>query len=552
MSKLNTKIGVGVTTADPDKYLSHMVKWDGLIIFNTDQISIARDKNKLIKQLYVLGCDYIFIFDDDTFPIKDGWAEFFVDAAEKNCVNHFVLANDFHFGSGKKLCEDLTSYESGAGCMLFLTRKVIETVGYINTAYGKYGWEHLSYSYRIFRGALAPSPGTAVDGWEEYIYAYDLQKGKETDFVKTEWQTEAEKDLRSKQNIPIFEAEMASPKIYYPYEEMPTPKKERNGKLQVLYMYLYEADPIFYYRLAVLKYINNPDIEFTRKPYSGEITWATLQQYDVLILERPSGMHDLHIIKLAKQVGVKIISDWDDDCLNVNIMNPMWQQMNQSRAIIMESLVLSDEVWVTTKTLKSSFSLYNRNIVVIPNAHNDSLQPIEQKKSFNHTTKKALWRGGQSHEADVYSVAKELITAINKNKKWGFFFIGERFVYIELQCKGNFNPISFMPLMQFLTTIRDANPNIVFFPLRDTPFNRSKSIISFIEASYSGAVFLSNKELPEFNKEFICSFGDMGAILKENNTDLLRKINLKSWEYICDELLLSDINKIRVDRLLNV
>ena len=547
------KIGIGVTTTDPDKYLSHMIKWDGLILFNTDQISIAKDKNKLIKQLYILGCDYIVIFDDDTFPIKDGWAEFFIEAAEKNCVNHFVLVNDKEFGKGTRFSEDLTTYGGCAGCMLFLTRKVIETVGYMNTAYGKYGWEHFAYSYRIYKAGLAPAIGTVVNGWEEFIYAYDLQEEDEvsTEFVKTEWQTVAEKDLRSKQNLPIFEAEMASPKIYYPYEEPPKPKKERTRKLQVLYMYLYEADPIFYYRLAVLKYINSPDIEFTRRSYSGEITWATLQQYDVLILERPSGVHDLQMIKLAKQVGVKVIVDFDDDCLNVDIMNPMYQQFNQSKPIVMESLVLADEVWVTTKTLKNSFSLYNRNIVVIPNGHNDSLFPIEQKREFNPNTKKAVWRGGQSHEADVYSSAKELIKIINGNKKWGFHFLGDRFMYLQLNCGANYNAVSPMPLMQYLTTIRDANPNIVFHPLQDNLFNRSKSNISFLESSYAGAAFVGNKNLPEFDKHFIFSFDNFGEVLKMD-MESLKIANQLSWEYIVENLLLSDINKIRVERLLNI
>lgn len=547
-----SKIGIGVTTTDPDKYISHMVKWNGLILFNTDQVRIARDKNKLIKQLYALGCDYIVIFDDDCFPIKDGWAEFFIEASEKNCVNHFVLANDIQFGKGTQLCHDLTGHDGGAGCMMFLTRKVIDTVGYMNTEYGKYGWEHLAYSYRIFKAGLAPAFGTVVNGWEEYIYAYDLQKEVKSDFVKIEWQTEAEKELRSKQNLPIFEAEMESSKMYYPYEEAPKPKKERTGKLQVLYMYLYEYDPVFYYRLAVLKYINSPDIEFTRRPYSGDITWATLQQYDVLILERPSGVHDLHMIKLAKQIGVKVISDWDDDVLNVDIMNPMWQQMNQSRAIIIESLLLSDEVWVTTKTLKSSFSLYNRNIVVVPNAHNEYVQPIEKKKAFNPNTKKAVWRGGQSHEADVYSVAKELIKIINKNKKLGFHFLGDRFMYLQINCGENYNPVSPMPLMQYFDTLSQANPNLVFHPLQDNLFNKGKSNIAWLEATYAGAAFFGNKNLPEFDKEFIFSFDKLGDVLKLNPVGTLCAANKESWEYIQENLLLSKINLLRTERLLAI
>ncbi len=545
------KIGIGVTTTDPDKYLSHMVKWGGLIVFNTDQNTIARDKNKLIKQLYNLGCDYLFIFDDDTFPIKDGWAEFFIAAAEKNDIDSFVLADELHFGASTKINEELTGYDGGAGCMIFLTRKAIETVGYINTAYGKYGWEHLAYSWRIFKAGLAPAFATVVNRWEEYIYAHDLHTGNPADFVKTEWQSVDEKDLRSKQNIAVFEAEMASPQIYYPYEEAPKPKKERIGKLKVLYMYMYEADPIFYYRLSVLKYISSPDIEFTRRPYMGDITWATLQHYDVLILERPSGIHDLQVIKLAKQVGVRVIVDVDDDVMNVDDLNPMYQEFTENRNIVIESLLLADEVWVTTQSLKASFSTYNRNIHVIPNAHNDYLQPVNKKKAFNVNTKKAVWRGGQSHKADVYEIAPQLIKTINKNKKWGFHFLGERFMYMQINCGDNYTPHSPMPLMQYFETMYKANPNICFHPLRNTLFNKSKSNIAWLEATYAGAAFFGNKNLPEFDKETIISIDELQNISKWN-FDHLEGANLGSWEIIKSTLLLSNINKIRTERLLSI
>lgn len=519
------KIGVGVTTKDPEKYMQHFQKWDGIILFNTDQITIARDKNKLIKQLYNLGCDYMFIFDDDCFPVKETWADFFIGLG----YDHAVLG------------------EQIPGCMIYLTRQVVEKVGYMNTAYGKYGWEHLGYFNRIVKSGL---PVWKAANWEEYFYSYDLQ-GSAHDFIKDEWQTQQQKEDRSLQNQPIFEAECRSEQIYYSYEQIP-PKQERTGKLQVLYMYPYDADPTFYYRLSVLRYINSPDIEFTSKPYGGEITWSTLQQYDVLILERPSGEHDLNLIKLAKQVKCKVICDFDDDCLSVDVYNPMYAQYQASKNNVMEALCLADEVWVTTDGLKKAFSLFNNNITVIPNSHNDYLQPVAQKKSFNPAGKVALWRGGQSHEADVYSYQKELVSLIKKNKKWAFVFFGDRFIGIQIHCEatGNYIPVSPKPLMEYFEKIHKLNPNIVFHPLRNTEFNRSKSPIAWLEASYAGAAFFGNINFYEFQKPGILPFDEIKHM--NSQFDLLKQANKESWDYILENLLLSKVNELRKERLLAI
>lgn len=517
-----TKIGLGITTTNPEKYMSYLKVWDGLILFNTDQDTIARDKNKLIKQLYNLGCTNLFIFDDDTFPIKEGWADWVIEHEDA----HAVLG------------------EQIPGCMLYLTRDVVEKVGYMNTEYGKYGWEHLGYYKRIDKAKFSISH---LLGWQDYIYSYDLQ-GADHGFEKVEWQTESEKQARSLANKPIFEKEIASEQIYYPYEQV-APKAPRTTKLKALYMYAYENDAIFYYRMAVLQYINHPLIEITRGYYGGDITWGLLHQYDVLILERPTGTHDIALIKLAKQVGLKVIVDFDDDLLSIDNYNPTYQLYQGCKENIMEALYQADEVWVATEGIKKSFSMFNSRIVVVPNAHNDYMQPVSKKKSFNRVSKTAIWRGGHSHEADVYAHADEIVDLVNENKDWNFYFLGDRFIYLQLQCGENYWPVSMMALMQYFESMHKANPNIVFHPLRDTDFNKSKSNIAWLEASYVGAAFFSSTKLPEFSNEYILDFD---TISESINNEILERSNVGSWQYICENLLLSKINELRIERLLDI
>lgn len=322
---------------------------------------------------------------------------------------------------------------------------------------------------------------------------------------------------------------------------------------KVLYMSFFTDDATFFYRISILAAIKHPDLHIEQKPYSGNITWSTFVGYDAIILERPSSTDDLKIIKLAKQVGLKIISDWDDDCLHVPVTNPMWHHYQRCKSEVMECIALSDELWVSTGGIKKAYSLYNQNIHVIPNAHNDHLFPIENKRPFNPETKKVFWRGGGSHEADVYDMADSLIKIIDRSKKWKFYFIGSRFIYMELRCGDNYQPVSSMPLMQYFDYMAKENPNVVIHPLQDNLFNQSKSNIAWLEATYCGAVFFGNTKLPEFDKP--------GAVELELLPDFLqikfgieaaRAYNTESWDYICEHLLLSKINKTREERLLAI
>lgn len=321
---------------------------------------------------------------------------------------------------------------------------------------------------------------------------------------------------------------------------------------KVIYMGFYTDDATWFYRMSVLGAIKHHGLTIEQKPYSGNVTWSTFLGYDTLILERPSSTDDLKIIKLAKQVGLKVITDWDDDCLHVPVMNPMWHHYQLCRADVMECIALSDEVWVSTPGVKKAYSLYNNNIHVIPNAHNDYLFPVEHKKDINPETKKAFWRGGGSHEADVYSVADKLLKTINQNNKWMFHIIGTRFIYIELKCGSNYQPVSGMPLMQYFDYMAKENPSVVFHPLQNNKFNESKSNIAWLESTYAGAAFFGNKSLPEFDKTMIFDFSELGECMNGKHNEVLKSLNDDSWSYICENLLLSITNKIREERLLAI
>ena len=192
------KIGIGLTTFNRPKHWqlfldqimlhtnvqSHEYKSyvanDGV-----ERKGIAYRKNECLKALK--DCDYIFLFDDDCFPIKDGWAEFFIHRHELSKQHHFLYLKEtstikeikrheyrWNPGCDEPVFCDIIEYNNCGGCFMFLTKEVIEKVGGYNKNYGYYGFEHAGYSQRIHAAGLTPMGAYLCPyGAGEYIYAMD-------------------------------------------------------------------------------------------------------------------------------------------------------------------------------------------------------------------------------------------------------------------------------------------------------------------------------------------------------------------------------------------
>lgn len=118
-------------------------------------VGIARAKNKCLELLE--GCEHIFLFDDDTYPITDDWWMPYVQSREPHLMYVFQ-----DFADGRRLGDTALVYNDGQhiaysharGCMLYFHRTAIERVGGMDPAFGKWGWEHVNLSDRIHAAGL--------------------------------------------------------------------------------------------------------------------------------------------------------------------------------------------------------------------------------------------------------------------------------------------------------------------------------------------------------------------------------------------------------------
>jgi hypothetical protein len=135
---------------------------------------VAYAKNQCLEALK--DCDYIFLFDDDTFPIQRGWEKLFLEASNKTGQQHFCYLCET--SSIRKLKgEEVGVYNNCAGCLMFFTKRCIDEAGYYNLDFGRYGFEHAELSNRIHKMQLTSDRYICPVNADEYIYSMDLNSG---------------------------------------------------------------------------------------------------------------------------------------------------------------------------------------------------------------------------------------------------------------------------------------------------------------------------------------------------------------------------------------
>lgn len=177
-------------------------------------VGIARAKNKCFELLE--ACDYIFLFDDDTFPIKIGWHEPYINSG----LNHAMMIFDkLHDGkqNGNRILLNYPNYKvysNPCGCMLFYTKKCLQAVGGMDVEYGIWGHEHVDLSVRINNAGLTPHKFMDVQNSLSLFYAHDYHETVERS-VSAKVRAEHIKRNESKYRA------LGKSAHYVPYKEVP-------------------------------------------------------------------------------------------------------------------------------------------------------------------------------------------------------------------------------------------------------------------------------------------------------------------------------------------
>lgn len=208
-------IGIGVTsTPNRSEYIDTWLKEFEKVKPNNYHLHIHEDvhyrgvaysKNQNLK--FLQDNDYIFLFDDDCYPVKHGWADYFINSKQ----NHLLYLTKIH---NKIIIKDnIEIYQDCGGVFMFLTKEVLNKVGYLNSDYGQYGFEHAGYSNRIYKAGFTYAPYQQLSRTKEYLFAMDYNMEHKSSIP------EYKKAKLIEENRKVFINELQSDKIFYNFEK---------------------------------------------------------------------------------------------------------------------------------------------------------------------------------------------------------------------------------------------------------------------------------------------------------------------------------------------
>jgi SAM-dependent methyltransferase len=217
------------------------------------------------------------------------------------------------------------------------------------------------------------------------------------------------------------------------------------------------------------------------------IQWNILGKYDLVFMQRPFSNDHKLIADTCVDHRIPYIVDYDDDLFNVgehNRAHPLYSN-NHFRGNIQRICNGASQVWTATDTLTKVFKKWNPNTITIQNAIDLDIFGI----STEERTKTIVYRGGDSHEMDLKAYQKEIFELIEELPDYEFHFFGycPSFIRDKVDPKRLFHHRFTSPWI-YMKQLKELRPKVVMVPLEDAEFNKSKSDVSWLEATSAGAI----------------------------------------------------------------
>lgn len=208
------KIGIGVITYQRNECLDLFedqlekfppyFKSQKIVIAGNN--NVARAKNQALFMLR--ECDYIFIFEDDCFPVEKWWDLPFI----RSGYGHSMYMNSSYVPVSTDGM--VTKYKDCSGVFLFMDNPTFKKVGYFNEEYLLNGLEHIGHSDRL-RRAENQDGYVCLNNTGRFIYSLDLQgPGPYKVYHKSTMSARDKKDGHTA-NWPILEKELKNEQLYY-------------------------------------------------------------------------------------------------------------------------------------------------------------------------------------------------------------------------------------------------------------------------------------------------------------------------------------------------
>jgi len=171
------------------------LKVEGLNIhyfYSPERLGIAKAKNKCLSELYKLKSTHFFLLDDDAFPQKTGWEDYYINTGLEAEIPHLTYNNKEWWIPHVESLPNIDVYSHSSGILLYYTKEILDKIGGFDLRFGLWGFEHIQHSNRAYlvcektkhkasdvryRNHFVPAINTAFfspSKCTEYIYSLDI------------------------------------------------------------------------------------------------------------------------------------------------------------------------------------------------------------------------------------------------------------------------------------------------------------------------------------------------------------------------------------------
>jgi len=220
----NSKIGIAITTFNRpetlEKALDNHLKFlpagakifvidDGStipvevpprveLIRHESSLGIVQSKNASLRALLKAGCEELFLFDDDAWPIAKGWEKPYINSPEPHLSYQFLdLAINIKLKDLAVLYQDdqHIAYTGQRGVMLYYHHTAIKQVGGFDPVYQRGMYEHSDLALRIYHSGLTSWAFADVVGSNRLIYSMDEHLSVKRTVLRTDRDSQVRRNV---------------------------------------------------------------------------------------------------------------------------------------------------------------------------------------------------------------------------------------------------------------------------------------------------------------------------------------------------------------------
>jgi glycosyltransferase involved in cell wall biosynthesis len=247
-----------------------------------------------------------------------------------------------------------------------------------------------------------------------------------------------------------------------------------------------------------LPYLSMPGSSFFC--FRDKIDFGLIAENDICIVQRCCTQPQLEFLKVAVQLGLKVVYDLDDDVWNLPSYNPARAVLEKYKEGFGNCIRMVDVVTVSTFELAKMVRKNVRGLVSQVTG-----RPIPIVVAENHILEKMFvrperpdtltigWAGSSSHIGDLALVEPGLLAAAAERPDITIEFRGcDLPAEHPLRKLENFHHYHWKPVPSYASRMPIWRWSIALAPVTDHPFNDSKSSLKMIEAGYCGIPCLAS------------------------------------------------------------